>query len=59
MKRIVLPGYGTPVTMTVQEDSVVGVRANGRMLSVKLNAGVPTRIEFLGSLNTNAVVSVA
>lgn len=51
MKRIVLPGYGTPVTMTPTEDSVIGVRCNGRMLSVRLKANVPTRIEFLGSLS--------
>lgn len=51
MKRIVLPGYGTPVTMTPTEDSVIGVRCNGRMLSVRLEANVPTRIEFLGSLS--------
>lgn len=50
MKRIVLPGYGSPVTMTVKEDSTVGVRTNGRLLSIPLEANVPTRIEFLQSL---------
>lgn len=50
MKRIVLPGYGTPVTMTVKEDSKVGVRADGKLLSISLKANVPTRIEFVGSL---------
>lgn len=53
-KRIVLPGYGTPVTMTVKEDSIVGVRADGRLLSVSLKANVPTRIEFLGSISRAA-----
>lgn len=51
MKRIVLPGYGTPVTMTVKEDSIVGVRANGQLLSIHLTANVPTRIEFLKTLS--------
>lgn len=49
MKRIVLPGYGTPVTMTAKEDSEVGVRADGKLLSISLKANVPTRIEFVGS----------
>lgn len=54
MKRIVLPGYGTPVTMTVKEDSIVGVRTDGRLLSVALKANQPTRIEFVKSLDLAA-----
>ena len=54
MKTIVLPGHGTPVTMTVKEDSTVGVRADGKLLSISLKANIPTRIEFVGSFATAA-----
>lgn len=50
MKRIVLPGSGTPTTLRVAEDSTVGVLANGRLITVALQANVPTRIEFVNSL---------
>lgn len=50
MKRIVLPGTGTPTTFCVVEDSTVGVRAGGRLLTIHLKAHQPTRIEFAGSL---------
>lgn len=50
MKRIVLPGYGTSTTLTVREDSTIGVLSNGRLLKIALKANVPTRIEFLQSL---------
>lgn len=59
MKRIVLPGYGTPVTFTTTEDSVVGVLTNGQILDVKLTANVPTRIEFLGSISVDPVAIAA
>lgn len=51
MKRIVLPGSGTPTTFRSAEDSTVGVLANGRLVTVALKANVPTRIEFLNSLD--------
>lgn len=50
MKRIVLPGFGTPVTFTPTEDSVVGVMVNGQPVSLKLKAGIATKVEFLRSL---------
>lgn len=52
MKRIVLPGYGTPATFNVPEDSTVGVFSGGRMFTVSLKANVPTRVEFVKSLTT-------
>lgn len=54
MKRIVLPGHGTPTTFTVAEDSTIGVLAGGRIFNVALKAGVPTRIEFASSLVTRS-----
>lgn len=51
MKRIVLPGAGTPTTLRVAEDSTISVFANGRLVSVALEANVPTRIEFVNSLS--------
>lgn len=51
---VILPGSGTPRTMTVKEDSVIEFLSNGRMLSVKLRANVPTRIEFLNNLTLAA-----
>lgn len=51
MKRIVLPGHGTPTTFKVAEDSTIGVLANGRLITVALKANVPTRIEFVNSLS--------
>lgn len=52
MKRIVLPGHGTPTTLTVAHDSTIGVMANGRLIDVPLKANVPTRIEFVNSLGS-------
>lgn len=50
MMRIVLPGYGTPATFNVPEDSTIGVFSGGRMFTVSLKANVPTRVEFVKSL---------
>jgi hypothetical protein len=58
-KRIVLPGHGTSTTFTVKEDSVIGVFASGRLINVSLKANVPTRVEFLSSLNRASNVPVA
>lgn len=52
MKRIVLPGTGTPTILTVSEDSTVDVLAGGRLIPVALKAGIPTRVEFVESLNS-------
>lgn len=49
MKRIVLPGYGTPVTFTPKEDTTVGVLVNGSIVHLTLKAGISTRVEFLDS----------
>lgn len=49
MMRIVLPGYGTPATFNVPEDSTIGVFSGGRMFTVSLKANVPTRVEFVKS----------
>lgn len=49
MKRIVLPGHGTPTIFTVAEDSTIGILANGKLLDIKLKAG-STRIEFVNNL---------
>lgn len=49
MKRIILPGHGTPTTFTVAEDSTVGILANGKLIDVKLKTGT-TRIEFINSV---------
>lgn len=54
MKRIVLPGHGTPTTFTVAEDSTIAVFTNGRLVNVDIEANVPTRIEFVGSLSLAA-----
>jgi len=54
LRRIVLPGFGTPTTFTVKEDSNLGVLVNGKMVTVNLKANQPTRIEFLKSLNAAA-----
>lgn len=59
MKRIVLPGTGTPTTFCVAEDSTVGVRTGGRLLTVLLKAHEPTRIEFAGSLERVILTSAA
>lgn len=55
MKRIVLPGYGNPITLTRKEDSTIRVRADGKLITLKLVAGEPTRIEFLGSIPNTLV----
>jgi hypothetical protein len=57
MKRIVLPGSGTPKTLTVAEDSTVGVLTNGRLITVNLTANVPTRIEFVNSLRNTGIAA--
>ena len=51
LKRIVLPGHGTPTTFTSKVDSQVTVLASGRMITVDLQANVPTRVEFVKSLS--------
>ena len=51
MKRIVLPGSGTPTTFTVAEDSTIGVLADGKLVTVALKANVPTRIVFVNSIS--------
>lgn len=57
MKRIVLPGVGTPQTITVQEDSTLGVLVNGKRVNLDLQAGVPVRIEFLGGISPVGLVA--
>jgi len=59
LKRIVLPGHGTPTTFTPKEDSVVGIFTNGRMIEVSLKANIPTRIEFVNSLAGSPLPLVA
>lgn len=55
MKRIVLPGHGTPTTFNSKSDSKVTVLTNGRRIKVALKANVPTRVEFLGSLSVRTL----
>lgn len=50
MRRIVLPGYGTPVTFSPKEDAVVNVFTGGKRVPIRLTAGQVTRVEFLGSI---------
>lgn len=57
METIILPGYGTPVTLTVPEDTVMGVRADGRMLTISLKANTPTRVDFLKSRQVLSLVA--
>lgn len=57
MKRIILPGTGTPVTFCVPEDSYIGVRTAGNLYQVALKANEVTRIEFAQSLNMSAVAA--
>lgn len=59
MKRIVLPGFGNPVTFTPQEDSTVGVMVQGRIVHLNLKANVATRVEFLDSLRSNSPAVIA
>ena len=56
MKRIVLPGFGTPVTFTPREDSAITVRAAGKFITLQLKANTSTRIEFVNSM-TDAVAA--
>lgn len=51
MKRIVLPGYGTPHTFNLPADATIGVLANGELTEVFIEANVPTRVEFVKSLD--------
>jgi hypothetical protein len=57
MKRIVLPGTGTPTVLTVAEDSTVDVLAGGRLITVSLTANVPTRIEYVNSYSALGLVA--
>lgn len=59
MKRIVLPGFGNPVTFTPKENSTIGVLVNGQIVHLNLAGGVATRVEFLKSLPSDNPAVVA
>lgn len=59
MKRIILPGTGSPTTFCMEQDSTIGVRAGGKMITLKLKANEPTRVEFAQSLHVMNLRNIA
>lgn len=59
MKRVILPGFGTPTTFTVPEDSSIRVLASGKLIPIQLKANQPTRVEFAGSLSSRVGILTA